>query len=279
MRWLLAAVLLIACWIGLARLDSYSSAATVSALVPDAVSDLEASLKETHAAHFGKYRAVLSLEGDAAAHRHRILRRLETSSIEIVGVGPRLVVDLDLESERPVVEMRYAMRSSKPVVVSAGRPRISPSSLYPAVLAIVLAFATGRVVWSLGIAVVLGALLATGFEPLGFVPHAGRYYFWKATLADAFKLWILVFTCGLIGMVRLATRAGGVAGIIDRIAGRVGGARSAQRATALMGACVFFDDYANTVLVGSTMRPLSDRLKVAREKLAYIVDSTAAPIA
>jgi Na+/H+ antiporter NhaC len=66
---------------------------------------------------------------------------------------------------------------------------------------------------------------------------------------------------------------------MNQIAGLARDARKTQMATWLMGLAIFFDDYANTILVGSTMRPLSDRFKVAREKLAYIVDSTAAPVA
>ncbi|MEM9380751.1 MAG: Na+/H+ antiporter NhaC family protein, partial [Planctomycetota bacterium] len=70
-----------------------------------------------------------------------------------------------------------------------------------------------------------------------------------------------------------------IRGVMDRIAALAKNARQTQVATWLMGLTIFFDDYANTILVGSTMRPLADRFRVAREKLAYIVDSTAAPVA
>ncbi len=279
-RWSLAAVMLVAFSVGLSQLDRHSRAATVDALMLLVRSDLEAALDETHMPVDGRYRAVLSLEGDAPAHRERMTKHLEASPLLLLGnVGHRLVVELDLSSTRPGIEARYALESEQPVIVAASRSWITGSSLLPAVVAIVLAFATGRVVLSLGVAVALGGLLSVGANPVELVPHAARDYFWKATLTDSFKLWIIAFTCGLLGLVRLATRAGGIHGIVDRIAGRVRGARSAQRTTALMGLAVFFDDYANTVLVGSTMRELSDRLRVAREKLAYIVDSTAAPLA
>ena len=81
----------------------------------------------------------------------------------------------------------------------------------------------------------------------------------------------------MLAMVGVVTRAGGIQGLMDRIAHIAGSARRTQIATSLMGLAIFFDDYANTILVGATMRPLTDRFRVSREKLAYLVDSTAAP--
>lgn len=98
-------------------------------------------------------------------------------------------------------------------------------------------------------------------------------------LFDRFRFEIIGFVVAMLAMVGVMTRSGGVQGLMDRIARLAGSARKTQLATWLMGLAVFFDDYANTILVGSTMRPLTDRYKVAREKLAYIVDSTAAPVA
>jgi Na+/H+ antiporter NhaC len=279
-RWVLAAVLLIGAWAGLSRMDRQAEIATLDALVLGARADLESALPEAHVPHEGAYDAVLVLEGDAARHRYRIVGHLEASEIlRLSDTRHTLRIHLDLSATPPAIEMRYAEGSPAPVVVSQTRTPISGASLYPALLAIVLAFATGRVVLSLWAAIVLGALLSAGMNPVAFVPHAATDYFWKATLTDAFKLWIVVFTCGLLGLVRLAVRAGGVQGVVRRIAGQIRGPRSAQRATAGMGLAVFFDDYANTVLVGSTMRRITDRLRIAREKLAYLVDSTAAPIA
>ncbi len=77
----------------------------------------------------------------------------------------------------------------------------------------------------------------------------------------------------------MLTRNGGIRGLMHWIAKLARSARSTQVATWLMGLLIFFDDYANTILVGSTMRPLTDRFRISREKLAYIVDSTAAPVA
>jgi Na+/H+ antiporter NhaC len=80
-------------------------------------------------------------------------------------------------------------------------------------------------------------------------------------------------------MVGVISRSGGTRGIVERLTPYATTSRRGQLATWAMGVAVFFDDYANTLIVGSTMRPVTDRLRISREKLAYIVDSTAAPVA
>ncbi|MAE69422.1 MAG: sodium:proton antiporter [Gemmatimonadetes bacterium] len=94
-----------------------------------------------------------------------------------------------------------------------------------------------------------------------------------------FQLEIILFVLGLIGTVGIASRAGGIQGVMNLLLEKVAGVRSALLTTFAMGLAIFFDDYSNTLIVGNTMRPLTDRLRVSREKLAYIVDSTAAPVA
>ncbi|MCW8925361.1 MAG: hypothetical protein OQJ84_03815, partial [Xanthomonadales bacterium] len=81
------------------------------------------------------------------------------------------------------------------------------------------------------------------------------------------------------GMVGIISRNGGMQGIVNHIVKWADSARHACVATATLGVAIFFDDYANTLVVGNTMRPLTDSMRVSREKLAYIVDSTAAPVA
>ena len=95
---------------------------------------------------------------------------------------------------------------------------------------------------------------------------------------DADRLAIIIFTCFLGGMVGLITKSGGTHGVIELLTPYATSPRRGQLATAAMGMLIFFDDYANTLIVGPTMRPITDRLKISREKLAYIVDSTAAPV-
>jgi Na+/H+ antiporter NhaC len=80
-------------------------------------------------------------------------------------------------------------------------------------------------------------------------------------------------------MVSVISKNGGMQGVVNRISKYATTAKSGQLATWFLGIAIFFDDYANTLIVGNTMRPITDRLKISREKLAYLVDSTAAPIA
>ncbi len=280
LRWCLAVPFFAICALGLSLLERHSERATVDALIAEARDGLETAILEAYDPGVGARDAALALRGDAVLHDERIRRHLDTSLIlNIATTGTDLVVRMDLSGDSPTVEAKYGIDGPSPILVAHSRSPIRPAALYPALAAIILAFATGKVIISLGVAVLLGAALATGANPAEMASHAARSYFWEATFTDTFKLWIIVFTCCLLGLVSLASRAGGIQGIVDVIAGRVRSAKGAQRATAAMGLAVFFDDYANTVLVGSTMRALSDRLRIAREKLAYLVDSTAAPIA
>jgi len=99
------------------------------------------------------------------------------------------------------------------------------------------------------------------------------------SLADSDHASIIIFSVLLGGMVGVISRSGGTQGIVDRLTRFATSPRRGQLSTWLLGVVIFFDDYANTLIVGSTMRPITDRLRISREKLAYIVDSTAAPVA
>ncbi|MFT5620493.1 MAG: Na+/H+ antiporter NhaC [Chitinophagales bacterium] len=90
---------------------------------------------------------------------------------------------------------------------------------------------------------------------------------------------IILFSVLIGGMVHIISSNGGMNGIVAKVSKLATSARRTQLATMLMGCLIFFDDYANSLVVGNTMRPLTDKFKISREKLAYIVDSTAAPIA
>ncbi|MFP4229424.1 MAG: Na+/H+ antiporter NhaC family protein, partial [Salinivenus sp.] len=89
---------------------------------------------------------------------------------------------------------------------------------------------------------------------------------------------IILFSLMIGGMVGIISRNGGTLGIVEWITGWADDSQRGQVATGMLGIGIFFDDYANTLIVGNTMRPVTDRLRISREKLAYIVDSTAAPI-
>jgi Na+/H+ antiporter NhaC len=97
-------------------------------------------------------------------------------------------------------------------------------------------------------------------------------------LADKDHAAIILFSLMIGGMVGIITRNGGMASIVRMIVSRAKSAISGQVAVWGMGMMIFFDDYSNTLVVGNTARPITDHLKISREKLAYIVDSTAAPV-
>jgi len=157
-------------------------------------------------------------------------------------------------------------------------------SLFPPLVAILAAISSGRLALGLGLAIFSGALIV---QPADLPFYALPFYAAKTAaidfvwspLYDSFQLFILGFTAALIGMVRVVSLAGGTRGIADLLVARAAGARSARLATAALGLAIFFDDYANTLVVGTTMRPITDRFRISREKLAYLVDSTAAPVA
>ncbi len=151
-------------------------------------------------------------------------------------------------------------------------------SLLPPLVAIALALITHQVLIALFAGIFIGALIIYGFNPLqGFVYSLSEFI--AKAPADPDNMAILVFSLTLGGMVGVVSKNGGTQGIVEALSKYASDTRRGQIVTWAMGILIFFDDYANTLIVGNTMRPLTDRLKISREKLAYLVDSTAAPIA
>ncbi|MFT4539880.1 MAG: Na+/H+ antiporter NhaC [Planctomycetota bacterium] len=160
-----------------------------------------------------------------------------------------------------------------------------PLSLLPPLIAIALAILSRRPVISLFSGVLAGALLLRWSTDAGLIQKTFgglqdvvTIFLWRE-FSDQSRLKVVGFVVAMLAMVGVVTKNGGIRGVMNWVAKYAKSARSTQLAASLMGLVVFFDDYANTILVGSTMRPLTDRFRVAREKLAYIVDSTAAPVA
>ena len=151
-------------------------------------------------------------------------------------------------------------------------------SILPPLLAIGLALVARQVHIALLLGVWLGALVIYGWNPALAFMHLGDRFLVDA-LAERSHASILIFSTLLGGMVGILAHAGATEGVVRYLARKVRGRRGGQKTTAIMGTVIFFDDYANTLLVGNSMRPLTDRLLISREKLAYLVDSTAAPIA
>jgi Na+/H+ antiporter NhaC len=151
-------------------------------------------------------------------------------------------------------------------------------SILPPLLAIVLALIFREVVSALFIGVWLGAFLWAGLDPFAAVLRTVDS-FALPELADADHAAIVIFSLLIGGMVGIIGRNGGTHGIVERLAPYATTPRRGLLATYFQGLAIFFDDYASTLIVGNTMRPVTDRLRVSREKLSYIVDSTSAPIA
>lgn len=151
-------------------------------------------------------------------------------------------------------------------------------ALLPPLIAVLMALYFKQLLLALITAVFVGAALDTSFLPHIATAQVVERYLW-GTIKSGFNLYVIGFTVSLVGMVHVMLRMGGLAGLVEQLSKLAKGARSTKLATALMGMAIFFDDYANTIVVGSTMRPLSDARKISREKLAYLVDSTSAPVA
>ena len=152
------------------------------------------------------------------------------------------------------------------------------TSILPPLTAILLALIFKEVVISLFAGVWVGAFLASGYNFSRSLFTIIDTYIISA-LKDSGHLSIIVFSLLIGGMVALISKNGGMAGVVERLSKYAHSRKSSQFVTWLMGVSIFFDDYANTLIVGNTMRPVTDKFKISREKLAYIVDSTAAPVA
>ncbi len=151
-------------------------------------------------------------------------------------------------------------------------------SIIPPLAAIAAALIFREVVISLFAGVWLGALFLADWDPLAATLRTVDQFIVSA-LYDADHVAIMVFTMLLGGMVGVMSRSGGTLGIVEALRPYATSRRRGQFLTWLAGLVIFFDDYSNTLIVGNTFRPVTDRLRISREKLAYIVDSTAAPMA
>ena len=151
-------------------------------------------------------------------------------------------------------------------------------SLLPPVAAIALAIVTRRAFTSLIAGIFVGALITKGGNPFMAAYDTAEVHLW-ATFIEPGKLRVFSFTLLMGAMIGVICRNGGMQGFIRLIAPLASTRRRGQLTTWLLGLLIFFDDYANTMLLGGALRPVCDRLKISREKLAYLVDSTAAPVA
>ena len=150
-------------------------------------------------------------------------------------------------------------------------------ALVPPIVAIVLALITKEVYSSLFIGIVIGALFNANFSPIGALNTMVNDGF-IAKLADSWNIGILIFLVVLGIIVVLVNKAGGSRAYGEWAVRRIKSRKGAMFATFVLGVIIFIDDYFNCLTVGSVMRPVTDTHKVSRAKLAYLIDSTAAPV-
>jgi tetracycline resistance efflux pump len=149
-------------------------------------------------------------------------------------------------------------------------------SIIPPIIAIVMAVVTRRVLLSLGTGIVVGVLMLKNFN----INASSTYVYdvLKGILTDTWYLYILIFLLLLGVITALISISGGARAFGEWAMKRVKTRTGAQLLTIFLGLIIFIDDYFNSLTVGNVARPITDRYKVSRAKLAYIIDSTAAPI-
>ncbi|AMK14637.1 Na+/H+ antiporter NhaC family protein [Methanobrevibacter olleyae] len=156
-------------------------------------------------------------------------------------------------------------------------------TLLPPLVAITLAFITKETILSLFIGVFVGEFMVS-VNDLNIISSAINAFLAMGTqiiscMADPWNAGIILQCLLIGGVIQLVTKMGGAKALADEFAKRADTPRKAQIFTEFLGLCIFFDDYANSLIVGPIMRPVMDKLKVSREKLAFVVDATAAPVA
>ena len=155
-------------------------------------------------------------------------------------------------------------------------------SIIPPLLAVTLALMTNRILLSLGAAVFAGGLLSVPGDSAAWWPAAiqgvGAKFVYMS-LTDADNLQILLYVFLIMSMISVMLVGGGLQGVANWLMKFARSVRSTKLVTMATGLVIFIDDYANTMIVGSTLRPVTDGQRISREKLAFLVDATAAPVA
>lgn len=154
-------------------------------------------------------------------------------------------------------------------------------SVIPPLLAIVLSLIFHEVITSLFLSVLVGVLLLIGFEYSNVIPALFKVIdsYVLEVLRDSKHLSLISFAFMVGGMIALIAKNGGLTGLVNKISTIARSSRSAQLTTLFLSLSIFFDNYVNILIVGNTMRPITDQHKVSREKLAFIVSTTAASAA
>lgn len=198
----------------------------------------------------------------------------ETVSIPLNPVGNKIDTSLVINESGmyDVVIKEYpGLKSSTQVIPGL-------LSVLPPLISIALALVFRQVIISLLIGIFSGSLIVNNYDPVAGFLRLTDYYIINS-LFDKSHIQIIIFTLLFGGVIGLISKSGGTRGIANVVTKFARTRRSGLISSWFSGIIIFFDDYANTLVVGNLMRPVTDKLKISREKLSFIVDSTAAPVA
>lgn len=201
---------------------------------------------------------------------------LNGESLPVTQVGGHQMIKLTL-SDADIHFENSDIVYSKPVVIPGWL------SILPPLIAIALALIFKEVLSSLLIGIFFGAAIY-GFYTGGLAGIFSAFFtvidhYILNSILDSGHASVILFSVLVGSIVAVISRNGGMNGVVNHLVKFAKNRRSGMLTTYVLGVSIFFDDYANSLVVGNTMRPITDKLKISREKLAYIVDSTAAPIA
>ena len=192
-----------------------------------------------------------------------------------------------------VITLPYNFDKQETITISIGNlthsEPVNPMPLWLSILPPLIAILVALIIREVYMALFLGIWVGTAiiyyykgsmiliaiFQ--GFLSILDTYIL--QSLNNSGHLSIILFSMIIAATVSLISKNGGMNGVVNRLSKYATSPRSGSFITWLLGIIIFFDDYANTLVVGNTMRPLADKLRISREKLSYIIDSTAAPVA
>lgn len=203
----------------------------------------------------------------------------------VISKQGKSVESLQISKDEPVKEILLIesglYKVTIPEIPSAtAEIRILPGwlSILPPLLAIFLALVLRQVIVALAAGIILGSIFIYDFNYLNAVLRFVDTIMIN-TMINPDNAMIIVFTLLFGGVIGIISRNGGTLGISNVVTRWAKTAKSGMLSSWIMGLFIFFDDYANTLIIGNMMRPITDKLKISREKLAYLVDSTSAPVA
>ncbi len=206
----------------------------------------------------------------------------QINSIEIFDVNNSFVFDADSNENEIKIKLENSGLFKVKVngELTGSNIRVIPGwlSILPPLVAIFLALVIRQVLVSLFAGIYLGAVFIYDYNPVKAILRLTDTIMLD-TLVDKDHMFIIVFTLLFGGVIGIIAKNGGTIGLSNLVTRFAKTARTGMLSSWVMGLIIFFDDYANTLIIGNIMRPITDKLKVSREKLAYIVDSTAAPMA